>query len=115
MSVNISQYILYGIKIPYDLSIFKRELDEDMHDLDELLEESNGVFKNNRIEFITDGMNGEYIYFGWVWSKSTCDEPLESTIIPIVEPRIKAMVQNFIDKEMVTDAHCGYHFITHYG
>lgn len=74
MSTNYNQYIILGIKVPFDS--FTYEQLEDYGDNG--YKEETG--QNEGITAIFDGMNGKYIIIGKVLYKSEINEPLEGII-----------------------------------
>lgn len=72
MSVGTNQYLIMGVKLPYDKDV-PYEIFEDYID--------NGykpdIIHKNGLACIYDGMNGEYVMLGRIVAKSPLDEVLD--------------------------------------
>jgi hypothetical protein len=64
MSVDMRHYVIIG----YDLQSEVQKMDADQ--LDKFMEEMEELAKNKGLEFIHDGMSGEYCFLGKVLNKS---------------------------------------------
>lgn len=98
MSVEINQYLGYGILLPYQET--RTLLDEiyDEENLEILFNEyHDSAYKKEIVEvdgcsMIVDSMSGKYIFFGKILDKSTQYEPLNTMVIPKVSSKIKKTI-----------------------
>lgn len=65
MSVQINQYLMFGVKLPFEKSEFSYEKYEPY--LDSPFE---GIRHHNGLCVVDDGMNGKYMFIGRVLAKS---------------------------------------------
>jgi hypothetical protein len=99
MSVQMNQYLAYGYLLPYEESekTLKTKYSEDQ--IEELFENYHDsafdkeIVEINGCSLISDGMNGEYNFFGKILKKSDVYEPMETIVIPKVSGKIKKNVE----------------------
>lgn len=95
MSVQMNQYLAFGYYLDYEESdkVLCEKYSED--ERDEIFDKyHDSAFKTeiteiNGCSLISDGMNGEYNFFGKIFDKSTVDEPLDTQFMPKVTKKIK--------------------------
>lgn len=109
MSVQVNQYLIYGVKLNY----------KDYKDDYELFEPfCDSAFKKeinpNGLHCIFDGMNGKYIYVGRCFKKSLDGEHIDSFVIENISDDVKQLTQLLVKKELGIDEPMALHFVTHY-
>ena len=67
MSVDITGYVILGV----DVQNYLDDLESD--DRDDFIDKLETYTENNALEFIYDGMDGEYCYIGEVLNISSTD------------------------------------------
>lgn len=120
MSVQINQYLMYGISVPYPK-------DEDFYDNHEQFHGMNSAFNSDipagpdGIFCLMDGMNGNYMVIGKVLAKSdnyeriADDKPLRiDTLTEVQKLEVVSAIQKHFDNNMQSPVIADYYFITHY-
>lgn len=121
MSSTVNQYLLFGIRLDFSEA---QRLVEALHgdQADEVAEkyDDNGYRKEighfEGMTYITDGMNGEYAFFGIVKQKSSADDWLNTVSIERAKAKdIRAVTEKA--KALLGadfEASPGWHFLTHW-
>lgn len=121
MSVQENHYVMIGHKFEYDA--FYKQM-EDIHGLSiddfwDQFEESchdsafQGIHHNQNVCIISDGMDGEYVYVGYVLQKSKNYGNLTDYINPVTKS--PEQVSRYINDYLkIPDLECQLHAFTHY-
>lgn len=103
MSVQTNQYLGYGFMLPYSvLDVLQDKMSES--ELDELLDSFHDSAFNEKIveidgvSMLVDGMNGDFVFFGKVYAKSSDGFPLSTQKMPQVSLETQVLVSTQMRK-----------------
>ena len=86
MSVQVNQYLIYGVKLNY------KDYESRYEEFEPFMD---SAFKNDMnpkgLHCIFDGMNGKYIYIGRCFKKSLDGEHIDSFEVPEISEDMKEM------------------------
>ena len=123
MSVQINQYLIFGVNKPYSFKAeWEKENGKDFYDTFESFMSDNAFDKKihhkDGIFCLFDGMNGEYIIIGRVLEKGSDEEPFVADGEPIsfTEPTEleKELISNSIERNFGIKEELKHWLITHY-
>ncbi len=104
MSVQMNQYLVYGYMLPFKESEKGLKEKYSAEEIDDIFDKyHDSAFDKEILEvdgcsLISDGMSGEYNFFGKVFAKSKVYEAIETSAMPKVTPKIKKNVEEQLIK-----------------
>lgn len=125
MSLQINNYLFYGYRLDYKEAneVLLKSFDNNELAFDELLDLyhdnqfSEEIVEVNGCSMISDGMDGEYVFFGKVLSKSKDHEQLETQKIKKPKKAEQEKIErefNRLFNEHFADKKADLYFIAHY-
>ena len=109
MSVQVNQYLIYGVKLNY------KDYESRYEEFEPFMD---SAFKNDMnpkgLHCIFDGMNGKYIYIGRCFKKSLDGEHIDSFEVPEISEDMKEMTRLLVKSELNIEEPMALHFVTHY-
>jgi hypothetical protein len=109
MSVQVNQYLCYGYLLAYKESEKALEEKYSGDEIEDIFDKyhdsafSKEVKEIDGCSLISDGMNGEYNFFGKVFKKSDNYEHIQTTEMPKVTTKIKKNIDEQLIKVFGTD------------
>lgn len=115
MSVDTTQYIITGVKVPQDFEGGSYEACEDFIDNghDKAIKHKNGI------AVIYDGRSGEYILIGRIKHKSQMDQPLDgpfsfANVLPDEAEMLTGLINLSFPNLKIEPVDISVWFVTHY-
>lgn len=121
MGSTVNQYLILGVRLDYKeaqrlLTAKHGEQADDVQDAysDDGYKKEVGHFEG--VTFISDGMNGEYAFFGVIKQKSSADDWLDTISIERAKPKdvqfIKERAKAFFGEHF--ECSPSWHVVTHW-
>lgn len=109
VSVQINQYLIYGVKLNY------KEYQDRFEEFEPFMDSAFEDDMNPKgLHCIFDGMNGKYIYIGRCLKKSLDGEYMDSFEIPEISDDIKDLTRILVESELGIKEPMSLQFVTHY-
>lgn len=107
MSTSINQYLIYGVKLPYQNDAYEA--------FDRFCDSAHDDKMNpNGLHCLYDGMNGDYIYIGRCLYKSKEGKSLPDLVIEPISEDVAELTRLLIKAELGIEEPMQLHLVTHH-
>lgn len=97
MSTGFNQYLITGVRIPYERGTYEEYEAYDDNGYKKEIGQKNGL------TVLYDGMCGKYIVIGVVHQKSPYDQPFEEEVVQLNSATDKTLIRNLIQAEFTME------------